>query len=721
MFEFCRGDGFLGTTATFCADLNLLAQIALALTLLVGAYFAVKKDFNTHQKIQSTVVVFNLFLIAFIMATSYTREIIPGLPSNLVRLRAQVSTVHLVLGALAWLAGLYIVLRMAKRTRGLIPERLRVKKHLKLFMRSLLALWWIVALIGISTYFVWYQPKGAAGAGGPEAGGTPTVVAVAGGQVSVPIENFAFQPAELVIPAGTTVTWTNFDDAPHTVTFDDGSTDSGLMDLGGVFTHTFATEGEFAYYCAFHGGPGGVGMSAKVRVVAVGQVAELPTAVIPPTATPLPTPMPVPAKPLGEPVAIAAYQDVLTPNDSLVIYNAGSDPVAPPPAGSVYVVWLLGPTVPNGRDLLGTMSVSADGKAFFSFVTSDPIEDRTNLVEHFNAIEITVETTDQPATPSGVVAFAAKMPDLAFEQIRTLIVHFDAAPHATGLAIGLRKDAQELTRQTEHQMDALQAGNLAEVKRRTEQVLNLLDGKAGTEYGDRNGDGKVQEPGDGYGMLAYAQGALEHGQLAAGAPDATDAIKVHGGHVQVCAQQTLDWATQLRGIEAQILVAGNLTAVQPLIAQAVQVAGQSVNGLDANGDGIIEPVAGECGAETLYEHAQYMAAFGLMPAGGTPTPGLVRVVMENFKYDPRTVTVTVGTTIVWVNFDNSKHSATSDTGVWDTGLFGYDEQAQFTFTQPGIYPYYCLAHGGAGGVGMSGTIVVTGPEASPTPTVLPTP
>lgn len=70
---------------------------------------------------------------------------------------------------------------------------------------------------------------------------------------TVAIENFAFQPANLRIKAGTTVTWTNKDAAPHTVTFQDSSlTSSGVLRQGDTYRYTFTTAGTFAYYCDLH-------------------------------------------------------------------------------------------------------------------------------------------------------------------------------------------------------------------------------------------------------------------------------------------------------------------------------------------------------------------------------------------------------------------------------------------------------------------------------------
>ncbi len=62
-----------------------------------------------------------------------------------------------------------------------------------------------------------------------------------------------FDPAGLEVSVGTTVTWTNDDEEdPHTVTADDGAFDSGNLDPGEDFSHTFDEAGDFPYFCEIH-------------------------------------------------------------------------------------------------------------------------------------------------------------------------------------------------------------------------------------------------------------------------------------------------------------------------------------------------------------------------------------------------------------------------------------------------------------------------------------
>ncbi len=75
--------------------------------------------------------------------------------------------------------------------------------------------------------------------------------APAGDTVRISIKNLTFGPP-LVITAGTTVEWTNDDPLPHTVTAADKSFDSGLVDPGKKFRHTFTRAGTFSFFCVPH-------------------------------------------------------------------------------------------------------------------------------------------------------------------------------------------------------------------------------------------------------------------------------------------------------------------------------------------------------------------------------------------------------------------------------------------------------------------------------------
>src|SRR5215470_2558011 len=69
--------------------------------------------------------------------------------------------------------------------------------------------------------------------------------------VTVSIDNFTFAPVELKLKVGDTVTWTNHDDIPHTVV-SAGKFRSKTMDTDDSFSFTFATAGDYKYFCSLH-------------------------------------------------------------------------------------------------------------------------------------------------------------------------------------------------------------------------------------------------------------------------------------------------------------------------------------------------------------------------------------------------------------------------------------------------------------------------------------
>jgi plastocyanin len=71
------------------------------------------------------------------------------------------------------------------------------------------------------------------------------------GDTEVHIDNFVFQPAQLNVKVGTTVTWTNRDDIPHTVVCV-GKFRSKTMDTDDSFSFTFTAAGDYKYFCSLH-------------------------------------------------------------------------------------------------------------------------------------------------------------------------------------------------------------------------------------------------------------------------------------------------------------------------------------------------------------------------------------------------------------------------------------------------------------------------------------
>jgi amicyanin len=70
--------------------------------------------------------------------------------------------------------------------------------------------------------------------------------------VEVKIDNFSFAPVEISVSAGTTVTWTNRDDIPHTVVSTDKVFKSKVLDTDDKYSYTFTKPGTYPYFCSVH-------------------------------------------------------------------------------------------------------------------------------------------------------------------------------------------------------------------------------------------------------------------------------------------------------------------------------------------------------------------------------------------------------------------------------------------------------------------------------------
>jgi len=154
-----RGDkllreAFFETAAPRAADLVLVMEIAMGVGLLVGARLARKGRFQQHAWCQSAIVLLNLAVVVVMMIPSFRVHVLPRIPAKLGKAYYALATTHAVIGTVTELAGLYILLSAGT---SVLPEKFRIIKY-KAWMRTVLALWWVVFLLGLATYARWYVP-----------------------------------------------------------------------------------------------------------------------------------------------------------------------------------------------------------------------------------------------------------------------------------------------------------------------------------------------------------------------------------------------------------------------------------------------------------------------------------------------------------------------------------------------------------------------------------
>ena len=110
--------------------------------------------------------------------------------------------------------------------------------------------------------------------------------ALAQDDMTVSIQDFSFNPGQITVAPGTTVTWTNEGPSPHTTTADDGSWDSGELQQGEDFSFTFDEPGTYTYHCSIH-----PDMTASVKVSGGGGTSSSASASMSPSASASMSPM----------------------------------------------------------------------------------------------------------------------------------------------------------------------------------------------------------------------------------------------------------------------------------------------------------------------------------------------------------------------------------------------------------------------------------------------
>ena len=144
-----------GTQAPLSVDIVLLLEIAMGAALLLGAWLARAKRYRQHAWSQSFVVLLNLVVITLTMVPSFQAHVLPRIPAKLSKPYFALATAHAAVGSIAELAAVYILVAAGTRV---LPERLRLTRY-KLWMRTVLTLWWLVLFLGFATYARWYVPN----------------------------------------------------------------------------------------------------------------------------------------------------------------------------------------------------------------------------------------------------------------------------------------------------------------------------------------------------------------------------------------------------------------------------------------------------------------------------------------------------------------------------------------------------------------------------------
>jgi uncharacterized membrane protein YozB (DUF420 family) len=140
--------------APLYANLILVLELAMGAGLIVGAVLARRRRFRGHAWCQSIIVLLNLGVIVVTMIPSFVTHVSPKIPLRLGKSFYALPTAHAALGTVTEIGGLYVLLAAGT---NVLPQKFRITRY-KLWMRTLLVLWWVVLVLGFATYVRWYIP-----------------------------------------------------------------------------------------------------------------------------------------------------------------------------------------------------------------------------------------------------------------------------------------------------------------------------------------------------------------------------------------------------------------------------------------------------------------------------------------------------------------------------------------------------------------------------------
>lgn len=291
-----------------------------------------------------------------------------------------------------------------------------------------------------------------------------------------------------------------------------------------------------------------------------------------------------------------------------------------------YEAWLVSDDGALTRKL-GTVTFNAAGVGQLTLL--DPAQ--ANFLADFDRVLVSRESNDSASTaPSGEIVYSSVFPPQALAPVRNLLVSHENTPDNLALIQGLWYYSGSYVNISINGYDAageeivglrqaFESGDESTVRKRTEEIINQIAGSSSDLYLDHNGDGTLDDPADGFGSFpnggspGYLQETLVQVKLAVDAADSTPNIRASGEKARVCIQNMNGWLGRILELALQLKDASFGPGMEPVIAELETLGGMLVRGADADEDGLIEPLPGECGADSAYEFAYNMADMPLYP------------------------------------------------------------------------------------------------------------
>lgn len=310
-----------------------------------------------------------------------------------------------------------------------------------------------------------------------------------------------------------------------------------------------------------------------------------------PAATPAPTPTPAPVQ-----VGLLWFSDGQAHGDQVNLELSG---VTPPPAGSVYEVWLEA----EGQEPVSVGRPTVTGDTI-TYTFLDP--EGRNLLGIYDRMFISIEPAeDAEPAPSGTVAYRGSVAPDVIEPVRQAIVAAPDTADGDGYAFNARAELVEsMALEVNFQQDySIAEDDLNALKIQAEGILNVIEGANSPNFGDRDGSGDVYVPGasDQFGLLPYLVQVLVRVDAAAQAEGATPQVIQAAEQTRTAAQNSIRWLEEIQALEQQILQVASTAEAVEAVAQVVELTAQLQ---DASGAGLTD--AGQGGILATYTFGQLM-------------------------------------------------------------------------------------------------------------------
>jgi hypothetical protein len=274
-----------------------------------------------------------------------------------------------------------------------------------------------------------------------------------------------------------------------------------------------------------------------------------------------------------------------------------------PAVGHHYQAWLISD---NGQDRIniGQLNLDAQGSAALEWISPNG----ENLLANYSRLMITEEAGGAPSqAPAGAVAYQGQAALELQAVLRQLVVAGPDTPLPSrpGLATELKVEARALAGEGRRALAAALEVKRATIRNLDEQLLNRLAGINNGLYGDWDGDGKIENASDTYGVTRYAQTVQQTIQPLLQLPTLAQDQRDLLSEMLTATNNILDWAGQTRNL-ANLVVSPETNPEHVKIVQSdvAWLTNITSRGADLSNDGRIDMAIGEGGADGIYTNAQ---------------------------------------------------------------------------------------------------------------------